>query len=173
VNGDDEQGTLDRRGWEIAANARRYRLLSRRPEFLSHSRVVRADHALSDESLPVLDLFDAVMAIGTSELDRFCGYAVALLNNPKRRSGPLLDAIGILDPDRVAAIFFALDPSRRKVMRDDPACAYHVQQVEQDYAESEEALEEMIAETGGTTVGYDLARVAFGFEKDGSAGDDR
>jgi hypothetical protein len=144
----DEERTLDRRGWEIAANARRYRLLARRPEFLSHDRAVRADHALSEDPPGELDLFDAVMAIGTSELDRFCGFAVALLNNPKRRSVvTLLDAIGILDPDRVAAIYFALEPNRRKVMRDDPACAYHVRQVERDFHASEVALEEMLVDT--------------------------
>lgn len=108
------------------------------------------------------------MAIGASELDRFCGYAVALLNNPGRRSvASLLDALGILDPDRVAAIYFALKPERRKVMRADPACSFHIQSVERDFPASDEALEDLIAATAGTTaVGYSLTRVAFDFDFD-------
>ena len=40
------------------------------------------------------------------------------------------------------------------------ACSFHVQQIELDFADSEGALDDLIAGTAGTTaVGYDLARV--------------
>jgi hypothetical protein len=157
----DADAARRRRAFEIAANARRYRLLGRRPEFLSAVRDDRIRHALAEEPPGELHPFDAAIAIGTSELDRFAGHTVALLNNSGRRSvAPLLDAIGILDPYRVAAIYFALEPQRRKVMREDPACAFHVQQVEREVIDAEAMLDDLLSATEGTTAfGYALARL--------------
>ena len=157
---DDTDAARRRRAFEVAANARRFRLLARRPEFLSPLRSARIHYALDDEIGPT-HLFDAAQLVGASVLDRFSGYVVALLNSSERRSvATLLDAIGILEPDRVAAIYFALKAEHRYEMRRDPACAYHVQQIEADVPAAETVLEEMLAATAETSeVGYDVARL--------------
>jgi hypothetical protein len=150
--------TVERRAFEIAANARRYRLIARRPEYLL-DRETRIRHALAEDAQP-LHLFDAAMAIGASELDIFCGYVVSILNKPHGRpTTTLLDALGILEPDRVAAIYFALAPERRNVMLRDGPCAIHIQRVAREIPDAERRLNEFIADTPTSPIGYALARL--------------
>ena len=63
----EDEAPRDRRAWEIAMNALRLALLTRRPEFLLDRRT-RAEHALADDVPPgALHLLDAAMVIGAAE----------------------------------------------------------------------------------------------------------
>jgi hypothetical protein len=161
---------VNRRAFEIAANARRYARLARRPELLTSDRKARASAALTDGPPGPLALYDAALTIGASELDRFSAYVVALLSSPKRGSrsvATLLDSLGVLDPDRVAAIYFALPAERRAMLLRDYACARHVRDVKREVPEAEAALRDLIEETPTSDVGYTLARVNVGLELHG------
>jgi len=96
--------------------------------------------------------------IGSSELDRLCGYAVALLSRTGERCAHLLDLLGVLDPDRICAIYFAVSASRRDRLRRDPVWGYHVQQVEAEMPEALNGLRTLVERTPTSEVGYALAR---------------
>jgi hypothetical protein len=152
-----------RRAWNIAAYARRFALIARRPEFQIGDRSARAGHALTDGPPGPLPLFDAVSTIGASDLgasdlDRLCGYAVAVLRRGGRGMAMLLDVLGMLDADRLCAIYFALPPERRSAVRRDPIWGYHVQHLESEIPEAEWTLSELIEDTPASEVGYALAR---------------
>jgi hypothetical protein len=151
--------TLDVRAWTIAANARRYALIARRPEFQSPDREVRVAHALAEEPPGPLHLFDAAMVIGASELDRFCGYAVAVLSLGGAGMARLLDALGVLDDERVVAIYFALpDEARDKVVRMNGVFAVTAARVESAFREAETQLEDMVSATPATELSCAVAR---------------
>jgi hypothetical protein len=97
--------------------------------------------------------------IGSSELDRLCGYAVALLNRAGERCGQLLDLLGVLDPDRICGIYFAVDRKRRAQLRRDPVWSFHVQQIEAEMPTALERLERLVTEKPTSDVGYELARI--------------
>jgi hypothetical protein len=100
--------------------------------------------------------------IGASDLDRLCGYAVTVICRADRKGlGPLLDVLGLLDADRLCAIYFALPPERQRVVRHDPVWAYQVQQVERAMPEAELRLSDLIDETPASEVAYELARTTW------------
>jgi hypothetical protein len=148
-----------RRAWTIAAYARRFALIARRSEFLASGADDRARHALAEAPPGPVTLFDAAQMIGSTELDRLCGYAVAVLSDPRGRSiAVLLDVLGVLDADRLSAVYFALPSERRKAVRRDPVWAYLVQQVEREIPDAQERLRELIDSTPTSELGYSLAR---------------
>lgn len=71
------------------------------------------------------------------DIDRMCAHAVRVLS--ERPSPPLFDVLGMLDPERVVAMYFALPKRRRFIALRDPVWAWQVQQVD------EEAIEQEIA----------------------------
>ena len=146
------------RALNIALLARRFALLARRREFLAVNPEHRVSHALTEDAPGPLHLLDAAQTIGASELDRLCAHAVLLLDSPGRPSAALLDVLGVLDPDRICAIYFALPPERRAGVLRDPCWAHHVQQVERDMPAAIAEVEELVAETPTSNLGYELAR---------------
>jgi hypothetical protein len=90
-------------------------------------RIDAAWTASAPGSLPVLD---RVLMAQTTELDQMCGYAVAKLRH--RASGHVLDVLGVLDPERIVAMYLALPARRRDVVRRDGAWAYHVGRADLD-----------------------------------------
>ena len=118
------------RALRIALLSRRLSVLARRPELLTADPDRRVDVALTDSPPGPLPVMDAVLAAGAGELDRMCAHAVRWLTHNGDAS--VLDVLGVLSPDRVVAMYYALPPERREATRLDPAWAYHVQQVEAD-----------------------------------------
>jgi hypothetical protein len=143
----------------IALYARRFALIAARPEFLQDHQPSRTTHALAQEPPGELHLLDAAQMIGSSELDRLCGYAVALVNQASEPCVQLLDLMGVLDPDRICGIYFAVDRMRRAQLRRDPVWAFHVQQIEAEMPSALERLERLVTETQTSEVGYELARI--------------
>jgi hypothetical protein len=125
---------------------------------LGHDQAGRVAHALTHEPPGELHLLDAAQMIGASQLDRLCGYAVALLNRAGQRCGQLLNLVGVLDPDRICGIYFAVSASRRDRLRRDPVWGYHVQQVEAEMPEALNGLRTLVERTPTSEVGYALAR---------------
>jgi hypothetical protein len=162
-------GTIDARAWAIAANARRYELIARRPEFQSPDRGVRIAHALAEEPPGELVLFDVAMVIGASEIDRFCGYVVSALSSGGAGMSRLLDVLGVLDDDRVAAIYYALpEEARERVLRLDGAFAVIVSRIESAMPDAEAALRDLLDSTPTSEIGYRLARLDLGLASIGS-----
>jgi hypothetical protein len=100
-----------------------------------------------------------------TEVDRLCGYAVSLLGSVRGGQAPrlLLDCLGVLDPDRICAIYYALSREGRRVVEHDPAWSYHVQRVRPEMEDPEAlawledpAFEEPMSDTARL-----LARVAW------------
>jgi hypothetical protein len=114
------------RGYKIALLARAYRILARRPELWTDDCPERVRHALTDDGPGRLSALDAVLVFQTGKLDVLCAYAVAMLHRPGARNAEVLDLLGMLDPDRIAAIYYALPEERRGVVTRDPVWAYHV-----------------------------------------------
>jgi hypothetical protein len=115
----------------IAMLARLYVLLGRHPEFMTtntgelHDRVV-------DSPVP-LNCVDKTLIMGATEVDRLCAHTVMVLRG--QMSKPLLDAIGVMDPDRIVAMYFALPNRRRAQVKQDAAWAYHVEHAPPEMAE--------------------------------------
>ena len=112
----------------VALYARLYRLLADRPEFQTADTGARLDKALTLDAPGSLPLLDRVMIARATGTDLMCGYAVAKLRRVK--SAALLDVLGMLDPQQVVAMYYALPSGRRSVLLSDPAWAYHVQRVD-------------------------------------------
>lgn len=114
----------------VAMHARLFRLLASRPELRHPDSVRRAESACDDQPPGHLCLLDRVLVVRASELDQLCGYAVALLN----RSAPaaVLDLLGVLSPERMLGIYFALPAERRDCVRRDGPWAYHVARADAD-----------------------------------------
>jgi hypothetical protein len=110
------------REYRIAFKARLYRLLSERPEYMAVGGEELIGRLLSAQ-VPLGEL-DKTLVLGASELDRVCAHAVRVLSNVSDR--PLLDALGMMDADRIIAVYHALPPKRRAVVLRDPVWAYHV-----------------------------------------------
>jgi len=124
------------RAFRIAFKARLYRLLSQRPEYLSTDRAEVIERLL-DAPVPLGDL-DRTLLLHAGELDRLCGYAVRTL--AQRAHTPALHVLAVLDPDRLAAMYYALPEDRREWVRRDEAWAYHVDRVPED---AEQAVAEV------------------------------
>jgi hypothetical protein len=82
---------------------------------------------------------DATLVHQAGELDILCGYAVALLSRPAGRTAELLDLLGMLDPDHLLAVYFALPEDRRHAVMRDFVCAYHVHRAPAAAIESRDA----------------------------------
>lgn len=108
----------------IAMHARLFRLLANRPELRHPDAVHRAESACDDQPPGHLCLLDRVLVVRADELDQLCGYAVALL--ARAAPAPVLDLLGVLTPERMLGIYFALPAERRDCVRRDGPWAYHV-----------------------------------------------
>jgi hypothetical protein len=144
----------------IVIRARLYRLLARRVEFAGGDRISRACRALSPEPTGPLHVLDAVSVIGAGELDQLCGYAVRLLSRKGKRTSELADLLGMLGPERVAAIWWALPADRRQTLERDPACGYHIGRFRDGLSTAERELEDLIEDTPTTDMGHELTALA-------------
>ena len=120
------------RAYKIAFLARRYRLLSERPELLTADRAELVERIIA--SPVTIGEFDRSLILHTSELDRLCVHAVRVLT--QRASAPVLDVLGVLDGDRLAAMYYALPESRRASVRRDVAWSYNVEQAPEGVGEA-------------------------------------
>lgn len=109
--------------YDIAFKVRLYRVLSERPEFMTADREAVIDQLLSAH-IPFGDL-DRTLLLHTNEIDRLCGHAVRALT--RRASGPVLDTLSILAPERLVSIYYALPAERREAVRKDVAWSYHIE----------------------------------------------
>lgn len=112
-----------RREANVAMLARLYRLLADRPEYLRHDTAERYDRT-DRAAAPNLGEVEAELVGRSEEIDRFCGYAVGVLRRGGTGTAGLIDALGVLDPDRLAAVALALPDDRRATLvRSDPVWA--------------------------------------------------
>ena len=107
---------------EIAYLSRRFVLLADRPELCCTDKAELIERVL-DMAVPLSEL-DRTLVLHAGELDRLCAHAVRVLR--VRSVKPLLDVLGVLDPDRIAALYYALPLRRRGAMQRDPVWAWHV-----------------------------------------------
>lgn len=110
------------RGFRIALLARLYVLLGKHPEYLTANTGERIDRAL--DAPIVLNGFDLTLLMAATEIDRVCAHTVMVLRD--QRNNGLLDALGVMDPDRIVAMYYALPDGRRERVRNDAAWAYHI-----------------------------------------------
>ena len=120
------------RPYNVALLARRFHLIATRPEFRNELQADRVERALTDDAPGALPLRDAMLIIGASELDRMCGYAVAVMSRKGTRIAEVLDVLGMLNADHICAIYYALPAERRSAVTRDPVWAYHVAQLDPD-----------------------------------------
>lgn len=111
------------RAFGIAFLARRYRLLSEHPEYLTGTRGEIVERLL-DSGLGELD---RTLILYTSEVDRLCGQLVAVLCASRTVSPSLLDAFETLEPDNIIAIHWALPELRREHLRKNPVWRFHLE----------------------------------------------
>ncbi len=115
---------MTERAFNIALRARLYRLLAERHEFSRADRGERID-VTSAEALPLpMSRLDSTLVEQADELDRLCGYAVRMLG--RHRNAAVLDLLGMLDGDRIVALYYALPPARRHATLGDSTWAYYV-----------------------------------------------
>jgi hypothetical protein len=76
---------------------------------------------------------DQTLLMAATEIDRLCAHTVMLLRGRSGRQ--LLAALGILDPDRIVAMYYALPDNRREVVRKDEAWGYHIDHAPEGLAE--------------------------------------
>lgn len=114
----------------VALYVRLFRLLADRPEFLTRDVGARIDAAWTDDKPGSLVLLDRVLVAHMSELDSLCGYAVAKLR--AAAAAPVLDVLGILEPERIVAMYCSLPPRRRGTVVRDAVWAYHVNHADLD-----------------------------------------
>jgi hypothetical protein len=144
----------------IVIRARLYRLLARRVEFAGGDQIGRARRALNPEPTGPLHVLDAVAVVGAGELDQLCGYSVRLLSRKGKSTRELADLLGMLEPERVAAIWWALPVDRRSALERDPACGYHIGRYRDALSAAERELEELIEDTPTTDLGHELTALA-------------
>ena len=154
----------------VALWARLYRLLADRPEFMHEDLGERIDRTAPDVATCVSEV-DAELVAHASELDRLCGYAVRLLRRGGAGSSALLDLLGVLRPERVAAIAYALPEERRRALAGrDPNWARAVASVDEDVMKEVNAIADDIDALGrkmddgfrrllGPEVAHDIERV--------------
>lgn len=97
----------------VALGARLYRALADREEYRHEDRGERIDRTEQAITRGLSEL-DAELIGRATELDRMCGYAVRVLR--KRAQADLLDLLGALPPDNLAAVAFALPEKRRRAI---------------------------------------------------------
>jgi hypothetical protein len=105
---------VTRRDAWIAVHARLFRLLADRPEYRARDLGERL--AATSRRRTGLSLVDVEAIENADDFDRLCGAAVGIL----RRGGPvqvgIVDLLGWLDDDRLAAVALALPEDRRSVI---------------------------------------------------------
>lgn len=107
---------LNTREGELAVRARLYRLLADRPEYMRVGLDIR--ERIEKTSPPIratrLPLVEALAVEDVTEVDRVCAAAVRRLR--KGASADVLDLLGYLEPDRLAAVVLALPENRRRAV---------------------------------------------------------
>ena len=94
--------------------ARLFRLLADRDEYMmARDRAERIDRT-DPQTATCLSAVDAELVAHSTEIDRVCGAAVRLLC--KGWSAGVVDILGWLDPDRLAAVALALPEKRRRAV---------------------------------------------------------
>jgi hypothetical protein len=131
---------MSERAHRVAALARTYRLLARRPELLAQKPEELLARVFTDDAPGSLSLMDAVFVLQAGEVDRLCAYAVRVLSRKGGRTTELLDVLGMLDPDHICAIAYALPDERRAVVTRDPVWAFHVGRIASAMADGPAAL---------------------------------
>jgi hypothetical protein len=122
----------------IALKARLYKLVADRPEFLGTDAAARLDAAWTDSAPGSLALIDRINVAAMTEVDRLCGYAVAKLRSAASR--PVLDVLGMLNPDRLVAMYYALPEAKRSSLLRDGAWAFYVNRADPDAVQAAEAF---------------------------------
>ncbi|HEX4483523.1 MAG TPA: hypothetical protein VH081_07015 [Solirubrobacteraceae bacterium] len=115
----------------IAMLARLYMLLGRHPEFMTTNTGELVSRVM-DAPVP-LNSVDKTLVMGATEIDRLCAHTVMVLRGQMSRS--LLDVIGILDPDRIVAMYYALPDRHRNQVKKDAAWGYHVEHAPPELAD--------------------------------------
>ncbi len=126
----------DGRAFAIAAQARRYALLSERPELLYPDPAVRAQRLVESSKAPL----DVVLLATVTDTDRLCAAAVAMLSRDAPQSKPILDLLGVLPADNLLGVYFALPQERRRQCEADAVWAYHLRRVPDGISEAANAL---------------------------------
>jgi hypothetical protein len=131
------------RAGRIALWARLYRVLSERPEYLIADPCERRERLLN-APIPMSEV-DRTLILRAGELDRLCGHAVCAMR--KRASVDVLHVLGLLDPDRIVAMHYALPENRRKSTLRDVAWAYHVAHAPADLPAALAEVEALVTDT--------------------------
>ena len=97
----------------VALWARLYRLLADREEYLQLRGERRFDRTSPSEA-PSLSVVDAELVANATEIDRLCGAAVRLLR--MGMSAGVVEILGWLEPERLAAVALALPEKRREAV---------------------------------------------------------
>lgn len=141
-------GSCSARGQRIAWMAFRFGLLSR-AELRHPDKAERVERTLDYGDLA------AFRVINADELDRLCGYAVAVLQWPSAPPGPVLDLLGVLDADRLLGVHYALPREQRSaITRRDGVWDYHACRAPDDIEAAMAAIREL---EDVTRVGWELA----------------
>jgi hypothetical protein len=106
----------------IAYQARMFRLLADRPELCCADKAERIERMLN-LMIPLSEL-DRTLVLHATELDHLCAHAIRVLREESNKS--LLDTLGILDNNRICALYWALPPKRRFIVIRDPTFGYAV-----------------------------------------------
>jgi hypothetical protein len=155
------------RAYRIAFMARLFRLLSERPEYLTANRAEVIKRML--DAQVAIGEFDRTLILHASELDRLCAHAVRSL--AQCAPAAVLGVLGVLHPDRLAAMYYALPESRRESVRRDPAWAYQIEHAPPGTAEAVAEVERLAEDTQQVTAR--LARLAGSAPKDDRQGNER
>jgi hypothetical protein len=114
---------MDKRAFGIAFLARRYRLLSERPEYLAGTHGELVERLLASD----LGQLDRTLILHTSKVDQLCGQLVAVLCASRNQPASLLDAFETLEPDNIIAVHWALPELRRERLRKNPVWRFHLE----------------------------------------------
>jgi hypothetical protein len=127
----------------IAFMARRYKLLSEHPEYLTGTHGEHIEYLLRSD----IGQLDRTLILHTSPVDRVCGQLVAVLCASRRMPLALLEAFEVLEPDHIVAVYWAAPPSRREGLRRNPVWAFHLDHAPADIEQSIEEIEQLAEET--------------------------
>ena len=98
----------------IALWARLYRVLADRDEYMMARDLAERIDRTDPERATCLSEVDAELVAYSTEIDRVCGAAARLLR--KGWSAGVVEILGWLDPDRLAAVALALPENRRRAV---------------------------------------------------------
>ncbi len=141
---------MTERDARIVKRSRLFRLLADRPEYMTRDRE-RRFAALDGKVAVFVSPIDAESIEDASDLDRLCAAALAKLD--KRTDAGVVDLLGWLAEDRLAAILLALpEPRREAVAASDPVWARAWATVDMDAVREVETL---IGDLDATWKAYD------------------